>query len=224
MFLFFLTIFIFYFVSNKKLKKDLFNIFIILNNVKSIKMNRTIVNRKENLIDNKNKKKIKIKVKKKIKKKNINNHNNINIDDKNSQIIKDSKIQYINNIIQTTQNEKDKSLSGLNMIKILKFKSYDISIKYTNELLEQKDFEMNFLEYEEALKLDKRNFFQYYISLIKYNHPIMFSIGIYNDYNSRIIKIFLFFFSFSSDLTINALFFNDDTMHKIYQDKGQYNL
>ena len=52
----------------------------------------------------------------------------------------------------------------------------------------------------------------------------MFSIGIYNDYNSRIIKIFLFFFSFSSDLTINALFFNDDTMHKIYQDKGKFDL
>ena len=51
----------------------------------------------------------------------------------------------------------------------------------------------------------------------------MFSLGIYNDYNLRIIKIFLFFFSFSSDLTINALFFNDDTMHKIYQDKGEYN-
>ena len=52
----------------------------------------------------------------------------------------------------------------------------------------------------------------------------MFSFGTYNDYNSRIIRIFLFFFSFSSDLTINALFFNDDTMHKIYQDKGKYDL
>ena len=38
----------------------------------------------------------------------------------------------------------------------------------------------------------------------------------------QIIKVFLFFFSFSSDLTINALFYNDDTMHKIYQDKGEY--
>ena len=51
----------------------------------------------------------------------------------------------------------------------------------------------------------------------------MISFGTYNDYNSRIIRIFLFFFSFSSDFTINAFFFNDDTMHKIYQDKGEYN-
>ena len=53
---------------------------------------------------------------------------------------------------------------------------------------------------------------------------MIFSFCAYNDYNSQIIKIFLFFFSFSSDLTINALFFNDDTMHKIYQDKGNFDL
>ena len=89
---------------------------------------------------------------------------------------------------------------------------------------ELKDFEINSLEYEEALKLDKRNYFQYYIYLLKNNHPLIFSFCTYNDYNSRIIKIFLFFFSFSSDSTINALFFNDDTMHEIYQDRGKFNL
>ena len=74
------------------------------------------------------------------------------------------------------------------------------------------------------MKYDKRNYFQYYIFLLKYNHPLIFSFGTYNNYNSRIIKIFLFFFSFSSDFNINALFFNDDTMHKIYQDKGKFDL
>ena len=52
----------------------------------------------------------------------------------------------------------------------------------------------------------------------------MFSFSNNKDYNSRIIKIFLFFFSFASDLAINALFFNDDTMHKIYQDRGKFDL
>ena len=52
----------------------------------------------------------------------------------------------------------------------------------------------------------------------------MFSFGSYNDYNSRIIKISLIFFFLSSELTINALFFNDETMHKIYQDKGKFDL
>ena len=95
-------------------------------------------------------------------------------------------------------------------------------MEYIKEILEIKDFEINSLAHDEAFKLDKRNFFQYYTSVLKYNHPLSFSFGSYNDYNSRIIKIFLFFFSFGSDLTINALFFNDDTMHKIYQDRGKF--
>ena len=41
-----------------------------------------------------------------------------------------------------------------------------------------------------------------------------------NDYNITIIKIFLFFFSFGLYYTINALFFTDSTMNKIYE--GQY--
>ena len=106
----------------------------------------------------------------------------------------------------------------------MKIKSIAKNSKYTKELLERKDFEINSLDYEEALIFDKRNYFQYYISLLKDNHPIIFSFGNYNDYNSRIIRMFLFFFAFSSDLAINALFFNDDTMHKIYQDKGNYDL
>ena len=130
---------------------------------------------------------------------------------------------YTNNV-KLTQDTQNKLLTKLNKKNIVKFKSYDINSIYEREYFEKKDFEINSLEYEEAFKLDKRNFFQYYISLLKYNHPLIFSFGTYNDYNFRIIKIFLFFFSFSSDFTINALFFNDDTMHKIYIDKGKYNL
>ena len=92
-----------------------------------------------------------------------------------------------------------------------------------NKILEKKDFELNSLDYEEGRKLDKRNYLEYYFSLLKNNRPLMFSFSSFNDYNSKIIKIILFFFSFSLDLTVNALFFTDDTMHKIYQDKGQFN-
>ena len=44
------------------------------------------------------------------------------------------------------------------------------------------------------------------------------------DYNSRIIKIFLCFFNFSSVYAINALFFDDSTMHQIYEDGGDFNI
>ena len=38
------------------------------------------------------------------------------------------------------------------------------------------------------------------------------------------IKMILFFFSFCLDFTINSLFFTDETMHKIYKDKGNFDL
>ena len=54
-------------------------------------------------------------------------------------------------------------------------------------------------------------------------YPFLFSFYNNRDYNARIIKIFLFFFFFAENFTINALFFNDDTMHKIYIDEGSFN-
>ena len=64
---------------------------------------------------------------------------------------------------------------------------------------------------------------QYYWRLLKQKHLIFFSFIPSNDYNLIIIKISLFLFIFSLNLTVNALFFNDSTMHKIYEDKGEYN-
>ena len=69
-------------------------------------------------------------------------------------------------IRQTTQNKKDNILSKQELIKNLKSKLHNLSIKYIKELLEKKDIEINSLSYIEALKLDKRNFFQYYFSLL----------------------------------------------------------
>ena len=78
---------------------------------------------------------------------------------------------------------------------------------------------MNDLDYEIALKKDKRTFSQMYISFIKIKQPIYNTFFLENDYNSYIIKICLFFFSFILEYSINAIFFNDSTMHKIYIDK-----
>ena len=95
---------------------------------------------------------------------------------------------------------------------------------FIKKILKKKYFELNALNYKSAIKLDHRNYCEYYFSLLKNDHPILFSFGSYNDYNSKIIKMFLFFFSFSLDFTVNALFFTDDTMHKIYEDKGKFNI
>jgi len=77
---------------------------------------------------------------------------------------------------------------------------------------------------KKALITDKRTYIQYYLSLLRTNHVLIFSFYCNNkDYNSQIIKSFLFFFFLVLHLTINALFFNDDTLHKIYLDEGKFN-
>ena len=55
-------------------------------------------------------------------------------------------------------------------------------------------------------------------------HILIFTFYTKNDYNLRTIKISLFLFSFSLYFTINSLFFNDSTIHKIFEDKGYYNI
>ena len=85
------------------------------------------------------------------------------------------------------------------------------------------DFEINSLTYEEAIKIDKRTFIQYYISLVKTKHLLVFSFFNRKDYNSNIIKKCLFFYSFALFYFVNALFFTDATMHKIYVDGGLFN-
>ena len=84
--------------------------------------------------------------------------------------------------------------------------------------------ELNSLKYEEALELDKRTYFQYYFSLLKKKHLILFTFLPTNDYNLMSLKIALFIVSFSMYFTIDTFFFNDETMHKIYQESGAYNI
>ena len=143
-----------------------------------------------------------------IENKNINNiksENEIKIGIFSEQILQSADCKIIK-----IEKENNFGLEGLNDI-------------YIQELLAQKDFEIYSLNYEEAILLGNKKYLQYYICLLKYNHPIMLSFAPNVDYNSRIIKIFLFFFLFDLNLNINVLFFNDDIIDKIYEDNGKYN-
>ena len=114
-----------------------------------------------------------------------------------------------------TVNMKLKSLENENK-KIKKINKIDVG--------ELNDYEINGLDYQNALKLDKRTYFQYYLSLIKKKQLIIFTFLPSNDYNLLSLKISLFIVSFSLYLSINGFFFNDKTMHKIYKDKGAFNI
>ena len=141
-----------------------------------------------------------------IKNKDINNRNFNNIQN-TTHLINPSQRENINN---SNYNFIDKNFNKKEQIKNKK-----IIIKYN-------DFELNTFVYEQALKLDKRLYSQYYLSLIKYNQLLIFSFYTSNDYNSKIIKICLFLFLFSLYYTINTLFFNKDSIHNLYIKKGEF--
>jgi hypothetical protein len=176
------------------------------------------------------KKKIKRKKKKKnqIKLSNIleiqnnkeNSLNSKNFDD-NHYLNKDNNNSYKD----INKNNLDKDTTKNNLDKDNKNNNLDDNNKEINgQGLGYNNKELNALSYEDALKNDKRTYIQYYISLLKTNHLLIFSFYPFKDYNSQIIKIFLFFFCFASDLVINALFFTDATMNKIYYDEGSFDI
>ena len=136
---------------------------------------------------------------------------------------------FINNInIINNKNEitiyKDSNIKLANKKECYNIKTESI-IKYDEIKFQNlNDQELNTLEYEYAIKYDKRTYLQYYWSLLKKKQLILFTFWPTNDYNVMTIKIALFLLSFALYFTINAFFFSDDTMHKIYKDKGNYNL
>ena len=141
------------------------------------------------------------------------------------------------NEISIYNKNKKRKKSGKKQIKNKKIKDNNTNLKIisknnkinkSSDDKEEKNLsnyiedEINELSYHLAIKYDKRVFCQYYNSLIKAKHNLIFAFFNNNDYNSKIIKIDLFFIGYSIEYIVNALFYNDDTMHKIYKSKGEF--
>ena len=152
-----------------------------------------------------------------------------------------NKSSYTNNIIDINKkNDENKTIKLENnkikfyvfsemielclLFSIIKAKWKIVNLKNEKKsIINFNDYELNNMEYDEALKYDKRTYFQYYWSLLKTKQALIFSFIQSNDYNSTITKICLFVFSFALYLTINALFFTDSTIHEIYEEEGNFN-
>ena len=102
----------------------------------------------------------------------------------------------------------------------------------TKEILEIKEeeqknkldnFELNNLEYNMAIQLDKREFLEMYWSLLKREHLLFFTFFVRNDYNIVYIKFSRFIFLVCTNMAFNVFFFADETMHKMFLDYGRYN-
>ena len=80
------------------------------------------------------------------------------------------------------------------------------------------------MSYKQALFFDKRTYFQYYISLIKTKHPVIFAFFPKKDYNIVIVKISIILLSIAIYLGTNILFFNKMAIHNIYEVQGKFNI
>ena len=128
------------------------------------------------------------------------------------------------NTIKENNNSNANSLIKLqfkNIINIVPY--YKNENNKVNTSSNYYDYDLNRMSYKEALQNDKRTFFDYYFSLIKTKNYIIFAFCPNKDYNSSLIKISLFLIFFSVFYFINALFFDEPTIHKIYEDEGSYN-
>ena len=219
----------------------------IISKINSFKEKKIIKKKKWNKKKKKNKKQ-----KSKKKKKKIINANNINLIimnnkiENSNKIINDSnmghsppknraktnrKINYYINNLQTNGEDlngnssyklkkNDKKKDKIEALNISKIDTGNDNIKM---LLKFNDYEINSLTYEEAKKFDKRGYIDYYFSLLRIKQTLIFSFYTSNDYNSKMVKICLFLFSFALYFTVSALFYSDSTMHKIYEDNGKFN-
>ena len=84
------------------------------------------------------------------------------------------------------------------------------------------NFELNDLEFNEAIQLDQRTFLQIYWSILRREHPILFTFFTWKDYNLIYIKLTRFFFLIANDMALNVFFFSDESMHKLYINYGKY--
>ena len=226
-----ICIFIFYLTKHNgifKIIKDL--IFVKINHYlikqNKISINNEIKNKKREIAN------LKIKTPKKLKriiqfKKNENRNNKKSIQFKNKSNSNNKII--LNNFYIKHNNKIKANIIPQNKIinknkDFLNLKNKKQNIIQTKKILNFNNDELNELSYDLALIYDKRKYCQYYASLLKGKNSLIFTFCYNEDYNSKIIKIDLFFIQFTINYAINALFFNDETMHKIYANKGSFDL
>ena len=146
--------------------------------------------------------------------------------------IKDNKKQLYLNINNNNNfsysykinSNSSSGMSVINNFNKLSIKNYNKEKNNSsNQLITNySDFELYQLDYEQALKLDKRTLCQLYWSIMKREHLIIFTFFNCHDYNLLSIKISRFIFLLVGDMALNVFFFSDESMHKLFLTYGKY--
>jgi hypothetical protein len=90
-------------------------------------------------------------------------------------------------------------------------------------VLKKNDKELNEMNFKSAVRFDNRTFWVYYCSLLKDDH-LLLRVMNSTDYNSKVIKIYLFIYNFGLSYAVNGLFFDDEKIEQIFEEKGKFNL
>ena len=147
----------------------------------------------------------------------------LNVSNKNNKNNKSNKNNKNSKDINIYKKEKRSFSVKVKNKDIISNKKNDKSKNNNKNVFKYDEQELNDLEYKTAIKMDKRTYFQYYWCLLKKKHIILFTFFPAKDYNLFSLKFSLFLFSFSLYFAINGFFFNDNTMHKIYIENGDFN-
>ena len=153
-------------------------------------------------------------------KRNSKNMKNIKLIKKDKLKTKKKSTNLAKSMIITSNTKKTKRR---NCLKSKNINKNNINLSSKSCKLKFNEYELNSMEYKDALKYDNRTYCDYYLSLIKTKQMIIFSFCTFDDYNSGIIKKYTLFQSFAFHYTSNAVFFTDETMHQIVKDKGTFN-
>ena len=126
-------------------------------------------------------------------------------------------------LINTTQTKfKNKNKTKETSTEIKKvFKSKEKGKEKKNKILD--DYELNHLEYDEALEKDKRGFCKTYWSIIKRDELFLFTFISRNDYNLFYVKIERFLFIILNIMAMNGFFFSEESIHELYLNGVKYN-
>ena len=162
-------------------------------------------------------------------------YNNYFKKQENNQKIDNKAVIYNkNNKIKTKKTDKELNNNEIIISDIYKGESRRSIINHSsinsniietiNNIISYNDNEINLLPYDLALQYDKRTCYQYYISLLKSRHNFIFLFSNKNDFNSKIIKLDLILIGFTTVYTIIALFYTENTIHKIYENNGSYKI
>ena len=123
-------------------------------------------------------------------------------------------IESSDNILIPKESEKKK------LKNIIKNDNTDKINNNQNDKLD--DYELNNLNYSEAITLDKRDFCETYYSLLKRAQLFLFTFISQNNYNLFYVKIVRFIFVLLTIMTTNAFLFSDKSIHKLFVNGVRY--